>query len=79
MPQAAYRSNGVHSDINSVEQDVRAKEDAGRTGGIVPIARSSGARQIWMYFAVTKAYALQGDAQIQFVSTDESGLGFRHQ
>ena len=30
-------------------------------------------------FAVTKAYALQGDAQVLLVSTDEAGLGFRDQ
>jgi hypothetical protein len=30
-----------------------------------------------MYFAVTKAYALQGDAQLLLVSTDKSGLDFR--
>jgi hypothetical protein len=30
-------------------------------------------------FAVTKAYALQGDAQVLLVSTDEAGLGFSDQ
>src|ERR1700722_15110104 len=27
-------------------------------------------------FAVTKAYALQGDSQVLLVSTDDAGLGF---
>jgi len=80
LPLIGYGRRGVDAgliEINPRPMPRRQTPRRRRLGAPLPVTKSSTPRRISMYFAVTKAYASQGDAQVLLVSTDEAGLDFR--
>ena len=70
---------GRFRDFDAAAHDVRSGSES--THSIAhdkqALSRWTGARR--SDFAIKNAYALQGDAQVLLVSTDEAGLGFSDQ